>query len=184
MGSGFSMAESRYVWWKHSHPGIQVFLWRLCTISLSMVDNLRCWITTYPSQCAFCRMDSDAQDHVFLQCSSVCPLWTEISVIFSGPMPSSRMINAHLYRWWRLSNQTSMMGYLRATVPSIVTWVMWKEYVEIRFGSDHFDYVRLYDKVKMTIYTWCSAMNGKSFATTMPQLVALNFSPPLCSKRM
>lgn len=148
-----------------------------------MVNNFCCCLTSLPSQCIFCRQQHDHQDHVFLHCPKIRPLWVDMGTTFSGPMPQSHTIKAHLLRWWKTSSSCSMLGQLKVIVPSLVTWELWKSYAACRFGEDHFNYYHIHTKIKGAIYTWCAAMNEKKFASTIPHLVQQHYSPPIKTKR-
>lgn len=173
-----------YVWWKTMPPNIRIFLWRLWTNSLPMVNNMHLWSTIFPSQCAFCRMASDEQDHVFLHCASIKAIWVEISHIFSGPLPRSNTIKAHLLRWWGSSSSSSMRGQLRVVTPSMVLWNIWKAYAAVRYGSDSFTSTRLFEQIRLSLYNWGLSVKDKKFTSHMPQLFTLKFLPTLRSARL
>lgn len=76
-----------------------------------------------------------------------------------------------------------MIGQLRVVVPSLGTWVIWKECASVRFGDNCFSYMRLFERVRDHIYTWCSSIQGFKFTQNIPYLVAMKFSPPLHQRR-
>lgn len=118
-----SFDYSRYIWWPGSPSGTRIFLWKFWHRSLPLVDILRVWQIIFPSQCVFCRINSDRQDHIFLHCPVIQPLWQEISILLSSLMPRQSTICACLLHWWRISSSHTMIGQLRVVVPSLVAWV-------------------------------------------------------------
>lgn len=72
-----------------------------------------------------------------------------------------------------------MLGNLCAVAPSLVVWVIWKEYATIRYGDSSYSYRRLFDRVRDHIYTWCAMTQGRKFSQPLSQLIALAYSPPL-----
>lgn len=116
---------SRFIWLYGSPTGGCIFLWKLWMRPLPLTDNLRVWQAIFPSQCAFCRSHSDTQDHLFLQCPAIQPLWQELAILLSGPMPRQLTIRAYLIRWWRVSSSKTMIGQLRVVASSLAAWVMW-----------------------------------------------------------
>lgn len=140
-----SLDYSMHIWCLTLLLGGILFIWKLWMHSLPLDDNLRSWKNIYPTQCVFCRLHSDGQDHIFLFCPNIQPLWKEISIIFLGPMPCHSTIRTYLLRWWRTSSLHNMIGQLRAIVPSLVTWVIWKEYTLIKFGDISFSYRRMFE---------------------------------------
>lgn len=146
--------SSRYVWWPTMPLGGRLFLWKLWMRSLPLADNLCAWQNIFPTQCVFCWLQSKSQDHIFLHCPVIQPVWKEISILFYGPMPSHTAIRGYLHRWWRSSSPHTILCQLRAVVPSLVVWVIWKEYTTIKFDDSSFSYRRLFESICDHVYTW------------------------------
>lgn len=169
----------KHIWWSTLPLGGRVFLWKLWQHSLPLPDNLSSWESIFPTQCVFCRLHSDTQDHIFLCCPMIRTLWQEVSIVFSGPMPRQSSIRTYLLRWWHTSSLHDMIGQLQAVVPSLITLIIWKEYSSISFGQSSFSYSQLSERIRDHIHTWCSTTQRSKFTQPIPHLIERNFSPRL-----
>ncbi|KAJ1408699.1 Reverse transcriptase zinc-binding domain [Sesbania bispinosa] len=65
----------KWIWKVKCPQKIKLFLWKACTNSLPVLDNLRKRNITETSDCPICGLQPETIEHGFLSCSWVPPVW-------------------------------------------------------------------------------------------------------------
>lgn len=129
--------STKFIWYKHHSPAIQLFLWRLFHYALPFEDFIGKYISSRPTQCLFCKNASATMDHIFMLCEGVRPLWNFFAHELHCPPPSSLHLRQFLLSWWYRSMFTSLFGVFKIIVPAIILYRIWRTYTSLVYGDQH-----------------------------------------------
>lgn len=175
--------RSWYIWWPGITNASKIFLWKPYSGTLSLPDNLKCFMISFLTQCPFCRSASSDTNNLFLHCPAIALLWRKYAIILAGPVHSLTSLRSYLMSWWLQSSTSSMRGQLKVVVSHFVCWNIWKEYTCIVFGSEQYNCSRSEERIRLDIYCWSSSVSRKCFACTLPDLVSDGLSPYIRARR-
>ncbi|VFQ73314.1 unnamed protein product [Cuscuta campestris] len=152
------VASFKYLWMKPQIPKVGVFTWKLFKHCLPIPENLQRLGFHLPSICPFCRADSFASKHVFLDCPQIEEVWKHFSACLGFLHRFSSSINQHFMDWWLRGNCNNIYGFLRMHLPGIICWHIWKELnAIIHEGKTDFSSRTLIDSISMFVRQWLAA---------------------------
>ncbi|CAN0925334.1 Putative ribonuclease H protein At1g65750 [Linum grandiflorum] len=131
---GYMNFPHNIIWESSAPTNVQSFCWRVYHGKIATQDKLQRRGFQVANRCALCLVDSESEDHLFLQCDFDMLVWARISSKLSIFGPLHATIRECISAWKGMNYiyefQTSMKVSLHA-----IMWFLWLEWNEKIFSD-------------------------------------------------
>lgn len=124
---GTTRPFSHHVWHNHAPPWVKFFTWLLVHSRIQCKPNLENKTLLDENQCDICHTDSEAVDHIFLECPFVRQ--------FRSSQLVSLTNNPRAATFWELHRPPQLPALHYSTVVLLCCWQIWKHRHDIAFCS-------------------------------------------------
>lgn len=170
------------IWLKWTPPRVRIFSWKLANNALPISWNLLCRgiiPRDFDPLCPLCKTELESQDHLFLSCHLVLPIWYKImrwwSLSFT--LPSSTI--QFLQQCQAVSCHPGL-NHLFQMVCICSTWTIWYGRNNFVFNNIAWDVESLFHFIQSKTFAWIQGLESEKLFTPsdwflFPQEVAKIF---------
>lgn len=155
------------IWLKWSPPRVRIFSWKLAHDILPIKWNLLCRgiiACDFDPLCPLCNQELEHQDHLFLQCPCVIPLWAKISNWWGLYFIIPNSLIQFLQQCQAVSNHTGI-NQLFQTVCICTLWSIWFGRNNLVFNGSGWDSENLFHFIQSRTFAWFRSLAPEKFFT-------------------